>query len=907
MCKKLLFTALSLLLIQVCVLSQVDSIDVESIEQLEEEYHDTWKTPFITDEMTIDSEQNRSWRMGDYKFSSKPKNSWEFGFHSGHFAIDGDIDRVLPAGFGVGIHLRKALNYTLSLRGSIFYGKTSGLEAQPYRHRNNVDANGIGGGLYEHTWDEYDPNVGGPGEWFPSYQTTYVAAHLSAILNIGNLLFHRERNKWNWYAGLGIGFDHHTAMMDLLDSNGLPYMDLRNRTNWTRERFNTNAGRAEIKEDLNNIYDGIYETEGFKKEGIFRIGDEFNIHFVFVPSMGFSRKISKRLNIGFEHKIFISDNDYLDGIKFRTSVDQTNNLDVGHYSHIVLGINLGNFDNVTEPLYWLNPLDAAFNDIAQLKSEPQLDLTDEDRDGVIDLIDIELNTKEDCPVDTRGMILDSDGDGFVDCEDSEPYSKPGCPVDDMGVSTCGNEINEEYINRLIDAKTEELRTAMMMGSSVIEREHFYRTDTVYRQDGRIESIAVNPVDRDGNVLSTSNTTLASRIDTVYMQSGEVDYVVSSPIDRYGNSLFDNSYYTKADTVFRSDGTIRYISTSPTEGYTNELIRQSQEQAAQSAQSAQGGLSGSVSLDTNAGNGATRESSSEATRSNANSILSTDNYYRTDTVLRGDGTIERISYTPVDNNGATISNSQISSKSDTIYQSDGTVDFIQNVPVDAFGNSLLDSNYYTASDKAFNSDGTISYIVLEPTPAYRSKLESASKSVSNSDAGSVSNATSNNNKSSGPYTTYVRTGCGDWFLPMIHYDLNKDIIKPEYYSHIHNVAQVMQKCPDVCVVAQGHTDSRHTNDYNTVLSYKRAKKAVDYLVDNYGIDRSRIKLMYGGEDNPMIKSPSSEAHHFMNRRVEFRTCEAGDYDMTAPEGYNPNAKPSPPAKNKYYNGNKSSGY
>ena len=58
---------------------------------------------------------------------------------------------------------------------------------------------------------------------------------------------------------------------------------------------------------------------------------------------------------------------------------------------------------------------------------------------------------------------------------------------------------------------------------------------------------------------------------------------------------------------------------------------------------------------------------------------------------------------------------------------------------------------------------------------------------------------------------------------------------------------------------------------------------------------------------MIKTPSSEAHHFMNRRVEFRTCEAGDYDMPAPEGYNPNAQPAAPKKNRYYNGNKSSGY
>jgi OOP family OmpA-OmpF porin len=142
--------------------------------------------------------------------------------------------------------------------------------------------------------------------------------------------------------------------------------------------------------------------------------------------------------------------------------------------------------------------------------------------------------------------------------------------------------------------------------------------------------------------------------------------------------------------------------------------------------------------------------------------------------------------------------------------------------------------------------------------------------------------------------------------MIHYDLNKYSIKPEYFSHLHNVAQVMKKCPTVCVTAQGFTDSRNSNDYNRVLSYRRAKSAVDYLVDNYAIDRSRIKLMYGGEENPMVNSPTSEAHHFMNRRVEFRTCDAVDFDMAPPEGTSTLSSGSS-SQPDYYKGNKSSGY
>ena len=674
---------LSLVLFTSVVQAQIEElepvIEIETTETntqvTDQDYKDTWRTPFVSDEMTIDPEQNMKWKQGEYKYNSQPRDSWEVGLHAGHFFIDGDIDRAIPGGWGAGVHLRKAINYIFSIRGSLFYGEATGIENQFWRHRNNTGSSGIGGGLVEPTFDAYDPNTGGPGEWIPSHQTTYIAADLAVLLNIGNLLFHKERNKWNWYLGLGLGLDHHSAMLDLLDSNGAPYAGVREAIGWNFAEFNTREGRNRFENEVQEIYDGIYETEGFEKAGIFRVGDDFDIHVIAVPSMGLSRKITKRINVGIEHSVYLSDNDYLDGIKFRTAADQTNNVDIAHYTHLRLGVNIGNFDKVTEPLYWLNPYDAAFNDIADLKSQPALDLTDDDNDGVLDIIDQELDTPEDCAVDTRGVLLDSDGDGIVDCEDKEPYSRPGCPIDEVGVAQCEEECcaTEESINQLIDQKTESIQRVMS-------------------------------------------------------QNGIVPLETRTEVR------------TKTRTVTDDDGTIR------TETYEEEV----------------------------------------------------------------------------------------------------------EVPVNR------------------------------------------PNSVGSSGAGGG---------------TVARSGCGEWFLPMIHFDLNKSSIKPEYFSHLHNVAQVLNKCPEVCVVAQGHTDQRNSNDYNTVLSYKRSKAAVDYLVDNYGIDRSRIKLMFGGEENPMIQAPNSEAHHFMNRRVEFRTCEANDFDMAAPEGYNDVGSGSgyAPTQDEYYNGNKSSGY
>lgn len=558
----------------------------------------------VSDEMTVDAEQNEKWRMGELKYSAKPKNAWELGVHFGHFFIDGDVDRKIPGGYGVGLHLRKAVHYAFSVRADFFYGQAKGLDPQP-SGSNLLPEQSVFAG--------YGPS----NPWFFSHKTRYIYGALQGVINIGNILFHKEKNVWNIYATVGAGFDTHKTMLDLRDSNGQVYTDLINRTGFNQANdFDTKAGRSAIKDALETIYDGDYETEGFKKKGIFRLGDDTNFHVVWTTSVGVSRKISRRFNIGIEHQLMLSDNDYLDGQKWRTDLDQTNNVDIGHYTNIRLAFNLGNLSKKTEPLYWLNPLDATFNDIAELKQRPILDLTDEDGDGVIDMLDQELNSAADCPVDTRGVTLDSDGDGLPDCKDEEPYSPPGFNVNEKGIADLPD----------IDVMTEE-----------------------------------------------------------------------------------------------------------------EVI------------------------------------------------------------------------------------------------------------------AILNKNC--------------------------------------------------------PGCKRVDTGCGEWFLPMIHFDLDKYSIKPEFYGHLHHVATVLRKCPDICVTVNGHTDSRNTDEYNTALSYKRAKESIDYLVNNYGISRDRLKLMYGGESTPLpgvANGGSAEKKHYMNRRVEFNVCESGDYDMPEPAGVQKLNGGSSNGGSKY-GGNKSSGY
>lgn len=917
MVSRLRIMALLLCLCPIILLGQEnpESGEPDLLLEEEEKISDAWTAPFITDEMTIDDEQNKSWRMGDYKYSSKPRNSWEFGLHFGHFFIDGDVDREIPGGWGVGLHLRRALNYVISIRSSFFYGMATGIEKQPYFHRNVENLNGVGGGLVENVFDQYNPNTGGPGAWFPSHRTRFISADLSAIINIGNILFHKERNKWNLYLGIGAGISTHDARLDLLGADNNPYADVINEVGWTRDKFNTSTGRSEIEAALRNLYDGTYETEGFKKEGIFRLGDDLNVHFVFIPMIGISRKINKRINIGLEHQVFVADNDYLDGIRYRSSVDLTSSSDIGHYTNIRIGINLGNFNKVTEPLYWLNPLDQAFNDLSIAKNNTQLDLVDEDNDGVIDIIDQELDTPEDCPVDTRGILLDSDGDGIADCEDREPYSRPGCQIDEFGIAQCDDGyIKEEDVNEMIDSRLEEFKTsyASVLTLGGVASDSYTGPTTIKEGQAADGStyVVTMPTDNAGNIVATDRAT------KVVTRSDGSTYDVVLPVDNQGNFVATDDAIR---TGIQPNGD-KYVLTSPVDSNGNFVASEK----ANKVVTASDGSKYVVTLpvDTDGDFVATDNATKTVVNPDGSGYVVTlpvdtdGNFVATDeatkTVVNKDGSGYVLTL-PVDSDGNFVATNDATK---TVRKSDGTISKFK-VPVNENGEIPSSSNTVVES-------GTLPPAVKTTIKNYMSRISKTTTPNSNNNGGyansgnyngtnnpnnSGSNSSNNSsNRPSGNYTggNVVTSGCGDWFLPMIHYDLNKSQIKPEYYSHLHNVAQVMKKCPEVCVVAQGHTDTRSTNDYNRALSYMRAKAAVDYLTDTYKIDRSRIKLMYGGEENPMVISPRSEAHHFMNRRVEFRTCEANDFDMVAPEGANKVIQ-SGAAKPDFYQGNKTSGY
>lgn len=70
-----------------------------------------------------------------------------------------------------------------------------------------------------------------------------------------------------------------------------------------------------------------------------------------------------------------------------------------------------------------------------------------------------------------------------------------------------------------------------------------------------------------------------------------------------------------------------------------------------------------------------------------------------------------------------------------------------------------------------------------------------------------------------------------------------------------------------IIILGHTDHYGSTDYNKVLSEKRAKSVVDYLI-KAGLNKTRIKFLGCGNSQPLSTSRTDEGRK-KNRRVEFK--------------------------------------
>lgn len=101
---------------------------------------------------------------------------------------------------------------------------------------------------------------------------------------------------------------------------------------------------------------------------------------------------------------------------------------------------------------------------------------------------------------------------------------------------------------------------------------------------------------------------------------------------------------------------------------------------------------------------------------------------------------------------------------------------------------------------------------------------------------------------------------------VKFDFDKDRVKEESYGDIKNLADFMNQYPQTTTTVEGHTDSVGSDAYNQGLSERRANAVRNVLVNQYGVDGSRVNAVGYGKTRPVADN-ATDAGRAINRRVE----------------------------------------
>ncbi|MBP2313947.1 OmpA family protein [Azospirillum soli] len=100
---------------------------------------------------------------------------------------------------------------------------------------------------------------------------------------------------------------------------------------------------------------------------------------------------------------------------------------------------------------------------------------------------------------------------------------------------------------------------------------------------------------------------------------------------------------------------------------------------------------------------------------------------------------------------------------------------------------------------------------------------------------------------------------------INFPFNSAEIPRDFYAYIDAVGGLMSQDPSLRLVIEGHTDAIGGDQYNLVLSERRAVSVGEYLVRMHHVEPQRIAIAGMGEAQPLTPDPNDSR----NRRVEFK--------------------------------------
>ena len=166
-------------------------------------------------------------------------------------------------------------------------------------------------------------------------------------------------------------------------------------------------------------------------------GENWNNLAMLTADYNFKYQLSKALDLDVlvGARYYLGDN--VDGVgQNGVTGNGGSSSDVGVYTGVGISYNFGNKSgqktNKKVAAVYGNPLDEIYGDLEQIKSDYDKLTSDDDGDGVNNLMDKDNSTPENATVDGSGVATDVDGDGIPDHMDQDPFTMKGAKVDADG-------------------------------------------------------------------------------------------------------------------------------------------------------------------------------------------------------------------------------------------------------------------------------------------------------------------------------------------------------------------------------------------------------------------------------------------------------------------------------------------
>jgi outer membrane protein OmpA-like peptidoglycan-associated protein len=119
---------------------------------------------------------------------------------------------------------------------------------------------------------------------------------------------------------------------------------------------------------------------------------------------------------------------------------------------------------------------------------------------------------------------------------------------------------------------------------------------------------------------------------------------------------------------------------------------------------------------------------------------------------------------------------------------------------------------------------------------------------------------------------------------ILFDTDQDVIRPDAAAALTQVAARLRAEPNLVAGLEGHADTRHTDEHNVDLSYRRAASTRSYLINVLKVNPAQVpedRVIGWGEALPAVSPETNPAEFQANRRVEIVLSEGPGGEELAP--------------------------